>query len=81
MEEIIEQLNDILDGKRKADNAHPDVQKWLQMTCYMYASDIAGLPTKEQRHNALEFLQQEHPVFYDDVSELAKKIFKERKTK
>jgi hypothetical protein len=76
MDEIVNQLNEILEGRMKANSACDEAQRWLQITCYMYAKEIAKKPTKKDRAQALEMVKQEQPLFYDDVEQLAKQIWK-----
>lgn len=78
MEKVIEDINAILDGKMKADKAHKDAQKWLMITCYLLADDVARKPTKKARRRALEIVKENEPLFYDDVEKLAKKLYQDR---
>lgn len=79
MIEIVSQLNDVLDGKIKADNTHKDAQLWLKITCFMFAQDVAATPTKNGRTEQLESIKQNNPLFYDDVKSIAKELFKNAK--
>lgn len=75
MEEIVNDINAILDGKMKADKACEGAQQWLRVTCYMYAKEVAMKSTKQERRAALELVKEREPLFYDDVERLAKMIY------
>lgn len=81
MEEIKqanEWLNAIMQGQKKADNAPEIVQNWLKLTIYNLAHGVANQSTKALRANAMEKVKSGHPLFYDDVSQLAKAIWSEQ---
>lgn len=75
---MVDELNDILDGKTKADGAHDDVQAWLRITCFMLAKEVAETKTKQGRVEQLETVKRDNPLFYDDVKSIAKEIFKNK---
>ena len=70
-----EWIDDILDGKKKADNAPEMVQTWLRLTVYNLASQVAKKPTKQGRAQAMEEVKRMHPIFYDDVNTMARQIW------
>ena len=70
-------LNDILNGAKKADGAPEIVQNWLKLTIYNLAHDAATRKTKQERQKFMMHVKQTNPLFYDDVSPLAKAIFKD----
>jgi len=70
-------LNNILNGHIKADNAPVMVQHWLQLTIYNLANEAATKPSKQARAAFLDNVMLTNPLFYDDVSSLAKQIYKE----
>lgn len=72
MDEINKQLEDVLSGKLKADEAHKDVQTWFRLSVYNLADTVAKMPTKQARAQALAAIEG---PFYDDVKELSKIIF------
>ena len=79
MDEIAQanqELIDILNGDSNADNAIEMVQNWLKLTCYNLAYEVAQHKTKQGRAHALEIVKNDSPLFYDDVKQLAKIIFK-----
>lgn len=75
MIETVEQLNEILDGKVKADNTNKDAQIWLKVTCFMMAYEVATTPTKQGRKEQLEYVKENNPMFYDDVKLIARSIY------
>jgi hypothetical protein len=78
MEEIAQantELNAIINGERQADGACDMVQNWLKLSCYNIAHDVAAHNTKQGRANALKLVQDNNPIFYDDVKQLAEIIF------
>ena len=78
MEEINEQLNQVLAGNLKANDAHADVQTWLRLSVYNIAHEVAAHSTRDGRNNALELVKNHRPEFYDDVTQCAKHIFTTR---
>lgn len=81
MEEIKqanEWLNDIMQGRKKADNAPEIVQNWLKLTIYNLAHGVVHQPTKIARAEAMQKVKSQHPLFHDDVSQLAKLIWSEQ---
>lgn len=80
MEKANEQLNDILSGKIKADNALPDVQTWLKLTVYNMAHAVATTSTKQGRKEQLQTIKQSNPLFYDDVAALARVLYEKLQT-
>lgn len=80
MEKANNQLNAILDGKMKANNALPIVQDWLKLTIYNWAHSIASKPTKKERQQALKRVEENEPLFFDDVKALAREIYSENNT-
>ena len=76
MEEINKQLEQVLAGELSANEAHPDVQAWLRVSVYNLAHGVASHTTKAGRARALGIVKEDQPAFYDDVSHMAKLIFK-----
>jgi len=76
MDEINKQLEQVLAGQLSANDAHEDVQAWLRVSVYNLAYIVASHSTKEGRAKALQVIKTDNPAFYDDVSEMAKIIFK-----
>lgn len=79
-QQYCEEIRQLLDGKTKADKVSEKVNEWLMLTCYSLAYEVATKETKQQRHESLEQVKQMQPLFYDDVSSLARKIYKDRLT-
>ena len=75
LEQANAELNDIIKGKAKADDACEMVQNWLKLSCYNIAHHVAAHSTKQGRADALQLVKENNPVFYDDVNQLAKIIF------
>lgn len=71
------EIKQLLEGKIKANEVSEPVEQWLKLTCYSLAYEVAKKPTKEARRLALEQVNQMQPLFYDDVSAIAKQIYKE----
>ena len=80
MEEINKQLEQVLAGELSANDAHADVQAWLRVSVYNLAHGVASHTTKSGRARALQMVKEDQPEFYDDVSDMAKLIFKKRFT-
>lgn len=76
MEEINKQLEKVLAGEMSANDAHSDVQAWLRVSVYNLACCVASHSTRAGRARALEIVKTDQPAFYDDVSHMAKIIFK-----
>ena len=76
MEEINKQLEQVLAGELSANDAHSDVQAWLRVSVYNLAYCVASHATRAGRAQALEMVKEDQPAFYDDVSHMAKIIFK-----
>lgn len=78
--QICQQVTDILDGKIKADGVLPEVETWLKVSCFHLAWGVANKTTKQERQSALNEVKQTCPLFYDDVSQIARMIFNEKTT-
>jgi len=76
MEEINKQLEQVLAGEMSANDAHSDVQAWLRVSVYNLAYCVASHSTRAGRARALEIVKTDQPAFHDDVSHMAKIIFK-----
>ena len=74
------ELELVMKGKMKADDACVMVQNWLQLTCYDLAHGVSNHTTKQGRATALESVKESAPEFYDDVKTMAKIIFKAGQT-
>lgn len=79
-QQYCEEIRQLLDGKIKADKVSEKVNEWLMLTCYSLAYEVAKKETKQQRRESLEQVKELKPLFYDDVSALARKIYKDRLT-
>lgn len=74
------ELELVIKGEIKADDACVMVQNWLRLTCYDLSHGVAIHSTKQGRANALELVKESAPEFYDDVKTMAKMIFKAGQT-
>lgn len=66
-------LNSVLDGDESADGMPDEVQHWLLMSTANMACHVAKGDTKQERQERLERVPH---IFKDDVSALAKEMFK-----
>jgi len=72
----IKQINAILDGNMKVDDALTDVKKWFEISVHLLANDIANLPV-EKRKNAVDKMKESLPEWVDDVIPLARHLINE----
>lgn len=63
-----EWMEDIMNGKRKADDAPKMVQDWFMLTIYNIAKRVVERPTKQGRINALNDVKSYAPSFMMTLS-------------
>lgn len=75
LEKARQDLESVLSGKIKANDACEITQHWLQLSVYDLAHSVANRPDKQSRADALKTILEDSPEFYDDVKSMAKQIY------
>ena len=81
LEQARQELERVMAGDITAHDCCEMVNNWLMLSCYDLAYSVAAHTTKKGRSDALEIIRNNNPQFIDDVSEMAKQIFKNKEIK